>query len=209
MKLLIGVPTTDFVHVEFLKSLTELIMRLQRDGINFKLHIETGTLVYCARDTIASKAINEGYTHVLWLDSDMVFTDDLLDDLMFCGKPFVCGIFHSRRKGYHSALFKNLDINNLERFEEYPPEAFRVAGCGFAGVLIETSILRDVMLRDGTCFLPMRSYGEDLAFCMRAASLGHEIYAEPSAVMGHVGHITIYPEDHEKWKAEVEKAMKG
>ena len=209
MKLLIGVPTTDFVHVEFLKSLTELIMRLQRDEIDFKLHIETGTLVYCARDTIASKAINEGYTHVLWLDSDMVFTDDLLDDLMFCGKPFVCGIFHSRRKGYHSALFKNLDINNLERFEEYPPEAFRVAGCGFAGVLIETSILRDVMLRDGTCFLPMRSYGEDLAFCMRATSLGHEIYAEPSAVMGHVGHITIYPEDHEKWKAEVEKAMKG
>lgn len=209
MKLLIGVPTTDFVHVEFLKSLTELIMRLQRDEIDFKLHIETGTLVYCARDTIASKAINEGYTHVLWLDSDMVFTDDLLDDLMFCGRPFVCGIFHSRRKGYHSALFKNLDINNLERFEEYPPEAFRVAGCGFAGVLIETSILRDVMLRDGTCFLPMRSYGEDLAFCMRAKSLGYEIYAEPSAVMGHVGHITIYPEDHEKWKVEVEKAMKG
>lgn len=209
MRLLIGVPTTDFVHVEFLKSLANLILRLQKDKIDFTLQIESGTLVYCARDNIACKAINEGYTHVLWLDSDMVFTDELLDDLMFCGQPFVCGIFHSRRKGYHSALFKCLDINNLERFEEYPSEAFEVAGCGFAGVLIETSILRDVQLTHGTCFLPLKQYGEDLAFCKRVKELGYKIYAEPSAVMGHVGHITIYPEDHWKWKAEVEQAMKG
>lgn len=205
MKLLIGIPSTDFLHVEFMKSLTNLILRLKDDKIDFTVHFESGTLVYVARDNIASKAINEGYTHVLWLDSDMVFTDDLLDSLMFCGKPFVCGIFHSRRKGYHSALFKNIELNSLERFEEYPSEPFRVAGCGFAGVLIETHILSDVMYRDGTCFLPLKQYGEDLAFCKRAVEMGFEIWAEPTAVMGHVGHITIYPEDHEKWKAEVER----
>lgn len=209
MKLLIGVPSTDFLHVEFVKSLFGLVDKLKKDKIDFTLHFETGTLVYCARDTIACKAINEGYTHVLWLDSDMVFTPDLLDDLMFCGKPFVCGIFHSRRKGYHSALFKNLALDHLERFEEYPSEAFEVAGCGFAGVLIETSILREVQHQNSTCFLPMMRYGEDLAFCLRAKALGHKIYAEPSAVMGHIGHITIYPEDHFKWKAEVENQMKG
>ena len=209
MKLLIGIPSTDFLHVEFMKSLTALILRLKDDKIDFKVHFEAGTLVYCARDNIARMAINQGYTHVLWLDSDMVFTDDFLDSLMFCGKPFVCGIFHSRRKGYHSALFSNLDINNLERFEEYPNTPFRVAGCGFAGVLIETEILKQVLLNHGTCFLPMKSYGEDLAFCKRATDMGYEIWAEPTAVMGHVGHITIYPEDHEKWKAEVGKKVQG
>lgn len=203
MKLLVGVPSTDFLHVEFVKSLTRLILRMKEDLVDFTVHFESGTLVYVARDTIASKAINEGYTHVLWLDSDMVFTDDFLDCLMFCGKPFVCGIFHSRRKGYHSALFK--DIDHVERFEEYPNEPFEVAGCGFAGVLIETEVLKRVMLKHGTCFLPMKKYGEDLAFCKRAKELGYKIYAEPAAVMGHVGHITIYPEDHEKWKAEVEE----
>lgn len=205
MNLLIGIPSTDFLHVEFVKSLHCLILRLIEDKIQFHVHFETGTLVYCARDTIACKAINEGYTHVLWLDSDMVFTDDLLDSLTFCDKPFVCGIFHSRRKGYHSALFKNLDINNLERFEDYPNTPFRVAGCGFAGVLIETEVMRQVMLKHGTCFLPLKMYGEDLAFCKRATEIGYEIWAEPTAVMGHVGHITIYPEDHEKWKAEISK----
>ena len=205
MKLLIGVPTTDFVHVEFLKSLTALIIRMKNDKIDFKLHIEAGTLVYCARDKIACEAINEGYTHVLWLDSDMVFTDDFFDTLAFSGKPFVAGIFHSRRKGYHSALFKNIDLNNLERFEEYPNTLFEIAGCGFAGVLIETQILRDVQLNYGTCFLPMKQYGEDIAFCKRAAELGYKMWAEPTAVMGHVGHIAIYPEDHFKWKAEMDE----
>lgn len=205
MRLLIGIPSTDFLHVEFVKSLTNLVLRLKEDDIDFTVHFESGTLVYVARDNIASKAINGGFTHVLWLDSDMVFTDDFLDSLMFCGKPFVAGIFQSRRKGYHSALFKNLDIDNLERFEEYPHGTFEIAGCGFAGVLIETEILRNVMTNYGTCFLPMKMYGEDLAFCKRAVDMGYKIYAEPTAVMGHVGHITIYPEDHEKWKAEISK----
>ena len=205
MRLLIGIPSTDFLHVEFVKSLTNLVLRLREDEIDFTVHFETGTLVYVARDNIASKAINGGFTHVLWLDSDMVFTDDFLDSLMFCGKPFVAGIFQSRRKGYHSALFKNLDIDNLERFEEYPHGTFEIAGCGFAGVLIETEILRQVMVNHGTCFLPMKMYGEDLAFCKRAVDMGYKIYAEPTAVMGHVGHITIYPEDHEKWKAKISK----
>lgn len=203
MKLLIGIPSLDYMHTEFVKSLAGLIIRLKNDGIDFDVHIESGTLVYVARDKIASMAIHGKYTHVLWLDSDMVFTDGFLDDLMFCGKPFVAGIFHSRRKGYHSALFKNLDFPNLERFEEYPNQAFEIAGCGFAGVLVSTEILKAVKVKYGTCFCPMKKYGEDLAFCVRAKELGYKLYAEPSAVMGHIGHIAIYPEDHERWKSEI------
>lgn len=202
MKLLIGIPSLDFQHVEFVKSLTALVMRLKDDGIDFDVQIEAGTLVHVTRDKIACKAINEHYTHVLWFDADMVFTDDVLDSLMFCGKQFVSGICHSRRKGYHSCLFKNLDLNHIERFEEYPHEAFQVAGCGFGCVLIDVAILADVQKTYKTCFLPMPAYGEDLAFCKRASELGYKIYAEPSVRLGHIGHIAIYPEDHERWKAE-------
>ena len=146
----------------------------------------------------------EGYTHVLWFDADMVFQDSVLDDLMFSGKPFVCGIFHARRKGYNSCLFRNLDLNHLERFEyPYPTDTFEVAGCGFGCVLIDVQIMREVMQKDGTCFLPMAHYGEDLAFCKRVAALGYKMYAEPSAVCGHIGHTVIYPEDHERWKQTI------
>ena len=86
MKLLIGVPTTDFVHVEFMKSLVNLLLKLERDGTQFDVDIESGTLVYIARDRIANKAINENYTHVLWIDSDMVFNENIFEDLLFCGE---------------------------------------------------------------------------------------------------------------------------
>ena len=203
MKLLIGIPSLDYVHADFVKSLTALIMRLKDENVDFDVQIETGTLVYAARDKIACKAINEGYTHVLWFDADMVFTDDVLESLMFSGKQFICGIYHARRKGYHSCLFKNLELNHLERFEEYPSGVFEIAGCGFGCVLVDVQILKDVQIHNGTCFLPMMSYGEDLAFCKRVTNLGYKMYADSSVRLGHVGHITIYPEDHERWKADI------
>lgn len=203
MKLLIGVPTTDFVHVEFMKSLVNLLLKLERDGIQFDVDIESGTLVYIARDRIANKAINENYTHVLWIDSDMVFNENILEDLLFCGEQFVTGIYHARRKGYASTIFKRIDINHLERFEEYPKEPFRIEGCGFGCVLIDVEILMAVSRKHNTCFTPLPNLGEDIAFCKRAQDLGYTLWCDPSVICGHIGHITIYPEDYEAWKKTI------
>ena len=203
MKLLIGVPTLDYVNVEFMKCLMRLIMRLKDQGIEFDLEINSGTLVYLARERIAHKAINEGFTHVLWLDSDMVFNEDILDDLMFCGKEFVTGIYHARRKGYASVIFKHIGLNNIERFEEYPNETFQIEGCGFGCVLTSVELLKAVCMKNGTCFTPLPSLGEDIAFCKRALELGYKLWCEPSVICGHIGHITIYPEDHEAWKKTI------
>ena len=81
MKLMIAVPTTDYVHADFLKSLVRLTEELGRRRIAYRVEIAAGTLVYIARNRLACKAINENFTHVLWLDSDMVFSEKILDDL--------------------------------------------------------------------------------------------------------------------------------
>lgn len=204
MRLLIGVPTLDYVNAEFMKCLVRLVMKLKDQGVDFDLEINTGTLVYLARDRIAHKAINEHFTHVLWLDSDMVFNADIVDDLLFCGKDFVTGIYHARRNGYASCIFKCIDLNKgVERFEEYPKEEFQIAGCGFGCVLTSTAMLSAVCMKNGTCFTPAPNLGEDLAFCKRASELGYKIWCEPTVVCGHIGHITIYPEDHEAWKKTI------
>ncbi len=204
MRLLIGIPTLDFVHVEFMRCLANLLIRLKNEGVQFDLAIESGTLVYFARERIAHKAINEHYTHVLWLDSDMVFKDSILDDLLFSGKEFVTGIYHARRKGYASCIFKTIDLDKgIERFSEYPNETFQIQGCGFGCVLTSAEMLSSVCLHFGTCFTPLPSLGEDIAFCKRAQDLGYKLWCEPSVVCGHIGHITIYPEDHDLWKTTI------
>lgn len=201
MKLLIAIPSLDYMHSKFVDCLTKLTAKLSKDGVDFEVKIESGTLVYIARDKLALYAINNDFTHVLWLDADMVFTENLLDDLMFSGKDFVTGIAHSRRPPYVSCVFKNMV--NIERFEEYPNDTFKIAGCGFACVLISVEIMRDVQMTFGTCFLPEKTLGEDLAFCDRARYCNHTIWAEPGARLGHIGQITIYPEDHERWMAMI------
>ena len=206
MNLMIAIPAMDTMSTPFVESLLKLTRRLAADGVPYDVVIEAGTLIYMARDRLASKAVkNEAYTHVLWLDSDMVFSESIVEDLSFCGADMVSGIAHGRRSPFLSCLFKSLDLSALERWkpEDYPSEAFEVAGCGMACVLMKTQILKDVFLAFNTCFMPLLSYGEDLSFCKRAASLGVRIFAEPAVRLGHIGHITIWPDSCARYVDEI------
>ena len=96
MKLMVAVPTVDYVHADFVKSLSQLCLRLGTVRIKADVQVVSGTLVYIARNRLANRAISEEYTHVLWLDSDMTFGPLIVEDLAFCEKDMVCGAFVSR-----------------------------------------------------------------------------------------------------------------
>ena len=203
MKLLIAIPTTDMMPFQFVESLMNLIKRLDADEIDYEVAFQSGTLVYVARDKLSLKAISGDYSHILWLDSDMVFTEDLVDDLMDCDKEIVTGIAHSRRVPYSSCIFTEI-YPGISRFEgEYPQEPFKIAGCGMACVLMRVDVVRDVWSHHSTAFFPSRELGEDITFCKRATDLGHEIWAEPHVQVGHVGHFVVYPEYQDIYRKSI------
>lgn len=194
-KLLIAVPCMDYMHVDFVQSLLKLCQHLQREGVRYHTEIQSGTLVYLARNKLANKAVNEEYTHILFLDSDMVFDETLVETLTFCGKDFVCGAFQSRRAPYGSCIFSSL--KPVRRVKEYGIEPFQVEGCGMACTMISTEILKKVQSTYGNPFDPAIiediTFGEDTAFCWRARKCGFEIWCEPTARIGHIAHVPIYP----------------
>lgn len=198
MKLLIAVPTLENVPVDFMESLMNLACCLKDEGVDFKLKIEAGTLVYFARENLARYAIANRYTHVLWLDSDMVFNEQIVEDLQFCGGDIVTGIAHSRRPPFSSCLFTQI-YPGVEKWKgEYPRQAFKVAACGMACCLMKTEVLEAVQNKFGNMFQPMTDplvYGEDVAFCYKAGKCGFEIWADPAVRVGHVSRRVIYPED--------------
>lgn len=204
MRLLIAIPTMDTVPVDFMKSLMRLARKLSDDGVNYEVGIESGTLVYRARDNLAGRAVNEGFTDVLWLDSDMVFEPEIFEDLRLTKKDFVSGIAHGRRRPFSSCLFKNLELDHLEQWklEDYPSDTFEVAGCGMACCLVSTEIIAQVMHTFKTAFTPLPYYGEDLSFCKRAHELGFRIWAEPTVRLGHIAHLAIWPDDTPKLQEE-------
>lgn len=202
MKLLIAIPTLDYVHTDFVKSLIGLTSALD---CNYEVAIQSGTLVYMARDKLAKKAINENFDFVLWLDSDMVFQPSIFEDLKDSGKDFITGVYHARRPAFTSCIFEKINLDEFKACERYPNNIFRVEGCGFGCVLISTAILKHVLQTYKTCFMPIKDYGEDIAFCLRARDLGYSLYCDPTVICGHIGHIAIYPEDHEEYLARMER----
>lgn len=199
MKLLIAIPTLDYIHVNFMECLLKLTKELTERGVDYEVKIKSGTLVYLAREELTSYALGFEFTHVLWLDSDMIFTEDIIDDLFDTEKDFVCGVFHARRPGFQSCIFKSLTPPERYTCREYPLNTFKIEGCGMAATLIKTEILKAVRDEFGTCFTPAYNLGEDLAFCKRALMKGFEIWCEPTVRVGHIGHLTVYPEDEERF----------
>lgn len=195
MKLLIAIPTLDYIHVKFMESLLNLTQLLNERGVDYEVKIKSGTLVYLAREELTAYALSFEFTHVLWLDSDMVFEPEVVDDLYDTGKDFVCGIFHARRAGHQSCIFRSVTPPDRYHWDEYPFDTFRIKGCGMACTLMTTGVLNTIKQKYNTCFMPAFALGEDLAFCKRADELGIEMWCEPTVRVGHIGHLTIYPED--------------
>lgn len=191
-RLLIAIPTTDYIPADFVKSLAKLQQELGRRGIAYDVEVQSGTLVYIARNRLANKAINEKYTHVLWIDSDMVFGEKVYEDLMEVGKEMVCGAFVSRRPPYGPCIYTSIEQNAIEKVKDFGIRPFRVDGCGFALVLTNVELLQAVTQKFGTCFQPTDYYGEDLAFCWRVKQLGREIWCEPTVRPGHIAHVPVY-----------------
>ena len=196
-KILIGIPTTGYIPATFIRCLLDLTGYLTREGIRHEIMLEEGTIIHMSRDRIANRAINENFTHVLWIDSDMKFTEEILETLMFHKKEMVCSVFQSRRPPFNSCIFSEIDEGRITRYEQYPDRLFKIEGCGFGCVLTETQLLKTVHDNFQTCFWPMTHFGEDLSFCKRVRLLKREIWCDPSARVGHIAHVPVYPEDHE------------
>ena len=161
MKLLIAIPCMDTVRYEFAESLAKLCKHLSDIGVDYDLKWVATSIIYLAREELADKAINDDYTHVLWLDSDMVFNPDMFDLLRSLDTPFATGIYRGRR-----GTFPWVIKDGEEKWNKpIPQEPFKVTGCGFGFVLIKTEVLFKVRGQYFTCFTPTIGVGEDYAFC--------------------------------------------
>lgn len=191
MKLMIAIPMLDYIHHRFVRCLLELEQWLRERGIAYDIDIEGGTLVYLAREKLAARAAQGTYTHVLWLDADMVFPPDILDRLLLEGKDFVAAPYCARRPPYRPAVFSCLAP--IRWADDTEPGVYEIMGCGFGCVLMRVEVLQKVFRSAGTCFTPVKEFGEDLAFCARCYDAGIRMYANGDAQIGHIAQLDVYP----------------
>lgn len=191
--------------VDFVISL-EKMRRIGDTTINYSV----GSLVYASRDHLASQAIMTGSDYILWLDSDMVFDSSILVDLMRVietGKDFVSGLYFRRKAPYTPVMYKTIRMgivpedNISEEYEDYPEnQVFEIDACGFGGVLMKTSMMKDIIDKEHQAFAPITGYGEDISYCIRAKKHGYKLWCDSRVKMGHIAKLLATEETYKVYR---------
>jgi hypothetical protein len=188
-KVLIAVPALDVMPVQTAYSM----LSLKRDCPSRFSFIVRASCAD-ARNMLAREAIESGADRVLWIDSDMVFQDDLmlrLGEDLDAGWDMVCGLYFKRELPVTPVIYKRVEMaNGVEPYLDYPRDSvFPVAGCGFGAVMMNTELLtRADSFKTGP-FTPLPHLSEDLSFCKRATDAGARIACDSRIKVGHVGVI--------------------
>jgi GT2 family glycosyltransferase len=161
----------------------------------------------------------------LWLDTDMGFQPDLLEQLMAAAdpveRPIVGALCFSQRKlgpdgmgGYYTAPTPTIfdwapvstdDGEVLEGFDlrwGYPSNALvRCDGTGSAAVLIHRSVFERIQERYGAewyhrVLASNGPMGEDLSFCMRATALGIPVHVHTGVKATHAKRVWLAEHDY-------------
>lgn len=207
MRTMIGIPTMGTVPVRFMASL----LAMKRAG-DVEFEVTDHSLIYDARNRIAKLAIDEGFDRVLWLDSDMVFSPDLMERLserLDQGREFVSALYFKRKQPPEPVIYRDCCLREDENgkpvpsavvYRDFPENAlFEIAGSGFGAVMTTVQLLKDVYEAYGLPFSPAGGLGEDLSFCARVSELGQKMWCDSSIQLGHVGQKIYTREDWDGW----------
>lgn len=152
---------------------------------------ESGPLEW-KRTQLALRALDWGSDYLLWIDSDQIFPNDGLLQLMTRDKPIVAGNYQSRNGGEPTALdFEGKPVPRRSGVEE-------VGAVGFGFCLMKTPILHQIpqpwfftkIGPDGDCVL-----GEDVHFCNQARGAGVKVFIDHDLDIGHIAEriLTLDP----------------
>lgn len=200
----------DRVHAAFAAHLTRMMGMFTGQMMGpvegQEIYPSTG-LVYCmtsilpdGRQKIVEVCKKQNRSHILWIDTDMVFPVEVIHLLMRHGQKIVGANYPSRR-----APFKFTAGTLDNKWLETKPDSdglIEVGHVGMGCVLTDISVFEgdgpwfqfDWRRNDENEWTPI---GEDVFFCREARARGHKIFVdqELSRSMGHIGEFTFTAEE--------------
>jgi len=189
MRILLGMPCMRSIPFKTVVSLLNTVKK----GVVDCAMVE-GSLVYDSRNTIAQAAIDGGYDYVLYVDSDMVFNSQDVENLVRRDTDIVTGLYVTRNGENLNVCYSSVTTRGWRR----PPKMIHdnldsgyaeIAACGFGFCLIKTEVIKCMSKRYKSLFEPKWGLGEDIAFCVRAKRCGYKIMVDRDVKLGHIGEM--------------------
>lgn len=210
MKLFLALPVYGGYNAHFVTCLLELVRRPPCDLMVRPLVGDS--LVARARNNLAKQFLQSDCTHLLFLDTDLLFSVEHIRRLIsHPACPIVCGLYPKKQRD----LAWVCNVIPGEEPTETGLQKVKYAGTGC--MLIERRVFEEMIGAFGTAITyqpdageegeawdffatgprpdavtgAIRYHSEDWGFCQRAASLGIPIWMDTEVVLKHVGEIAF------------------
>jgi len=163
-------PCRDMVHAGFTYDLAQLL----RVSIDAVFAISQGTYISNLRQLLAKTAIDNGASHVLFIDSDMRFPPDTLKQLLRRDLDIVGANCVQRMRKEFTARRDSQFISSVGK-----TGIEQVDTLGMGVTLMKRRVLEKMsqpwffMSSDGT-----KDVGEDVNFCLKAAEHGFAVHID-------------------------------
>lgn len=192
MKILVEIPHTGMFPWQFVHSFPLMVVTAIQKGIGIEYELRGHSLVYDAREGAGKKFLESDCDYMLFLDSDMMPTADMLTRLIEHDKPIVSALAFKRVPNYEPCIFKTVTDEGGELYHDYPKGLVEVEGVGMACTLMKKEVFEKV---PQPWFRPS-GVGEDLAFCKRAREAGFPIYCDTNLICKHIGSYEVGEEHY-------------
>jgi protein-L-isoaspartate O-methyltransferase len=176
-------------------------------------HVRGFSAIDAARNQLANDALAQGFDEFLWIDDDIVFDPDDVDELRRHDLPLVCGIYPKKACRQFACAF--LPDTRQVLFGTRG-DLMEILYCGFGFVLTRRVVYETMQQKLGlsACnqrfqmplvpyFTPMVAgegeqawlLGEDYSFCERARRCDFRVMADTTIRLWHVGSYRYGWED--------------
>ena len=196
VKLAIAIPLIDkTVPAAFLDS----FVVMQKPSFIYLRPQYNGFNIADIRNQLVERALENGCTHILMMDSDQVYPYDTIMKLLSHDKPVVSAIVHRRYPGFDPILYRGVpgryihvsDEEILDCKDKKQLVEIDATGCGC--VLYNTEVFLKV---DAPWFQFTRDeknnvVGEDIGFCYKLRKTGYNIFCDPTIDIGHMSTLEI------------------
>lgn len=184
IRVVVGMPATETMKAKTAHAIGALILHSADKIIDFLL-IQSCDIA-SSRTWLAKQAVEKGATHLLFIDSDMLFPSDALDQLLAREKHII-GVEYNKRKFPLETVTAYMP--DVEKSEDEP---FVVGIAGTGLMLINTEVFKNPNL-DKNWFSFGRNaegknvIGEDGWFCNTARDAGYSVWVDPKIKVLHLG----------------------
>jgi len=201
----------------FLKCWTDTIHYCLQEGIDLLMMSEYSSMVHFARTKCLGADVLRGknqkpfnnnipYTHLAWIDSDIVWQPEQIGDLLLRDKDIVSGLYSQtnrenlvaykicdqeffKKNGYFQSLTRKEIENESNLIEvEYTGMGFMLIKKGVFESLEYPWFTSQIMNIDNDI---QDIASEDATFCKKAKEKGYKIFVDPSVLVGHEKSLII------------------